>query len=200
MCLNLKLIFQSYGARRTQKALSNGTCSLDQKTGLWGACKLSVLGSSCREVEFYFTGPVLQRNHPFPVGVRIPLHASCWNSWVHAWVRDTQFWLWSSHTHAKTTISTYAPSRLALWGHFFFFCWCIDSAVEAEAPIYWPPKPTHWKRPWCWETLRTGGEGGNRGWDGWMASLSQWTWVWENSGRWWRMGKPGMVQSTGCKD
>ena len=41
-------------------------------------------------------------------------------------------------------------------------------------------EPTHWKRPWCWERLKVGGEGGDRGWDGWMASMIQWTWVWAN--------------------
>ena len=40
---------------------------------------------------------------------------------------------------------------------------------------------THWKRPQCWERLRAGGEGDNRGWDGWMAPPTQWTWVWVNS-------------------
>ena len=55
----------------------------------------------------------------------------------------------------------------------------------------------HWKRPWCWERLRAGGEGDDRRWDGWMASLTQWMWVWANSGRWWRTGKPGVLQSMG---
>ena len=54
-----------------------------------------------------------------------------------------------------------------------------------------------WKRPLRWERLGTGGEGDNRGWDGWMASLTQWTWVWASSGRWWRPGKPGVLQSMG---
>ena len=49
------------------------------------------------------------------------------------------------------------------------------------------------KRPWCWERLREGGEGDDRGWDGWMASLTQWTWVWVNSGSWWWTGRPGML-------
>ena len=40
---------------------------------------------------------------------------------------------------------------------------------------------THWKRPWCWESLKVGGEGNNRGWDGWMASPTQWIWVWASS-------------------
>ena len=50
------------------------------------------------------------------------------------------------------------------------------------------------KRPWCWERLKAGGEGDNRGWDGWMASPTQWTWVWVNSGSWWWTGRLGMLQ------
>ena len=54
----------------------------------------------------------------------------------------------------------------------------------------WCKELTHWKRLWCWERLRAGGEGDNRGWDGWMASLIQWPWVWVNSGSWWWTGRP----------
>ena len=56
---------------------------------------------------------------------------------------------------------------------------------------------THGKRPCCWERLRAGGEEGDRGWDGLMASLIQWRWTWANSGRWWRTGRPGMLQPMG---
>ena len=58
---------------------------------------------------------------------------------------------------------------------------------------------THLKRPWCWERLRAGGEGDNRGWDGWMASLTQWTRVRVNSRSWWWTGRPGMLQSMGLQ-
>ena len=51
---------------------------------------------------------------------------------------------------------------------------------------------THWKRPWCWEGLGAGGEGDNRGWAGWMASPTQWTWVWVDSGSWWWTERPGV--------
>ena len=54
---------------------------------------------------------------------------------------------------------------------------------------------THWKRPWCWERLKAGGEGDDRGWDGWMASLTQWTWVWMNPGSWWWNGRSCALQS-----
>ena len=49
----------------------------------------------------------------------------------------------------------------------------------------WCKELTYLKRPWCWERLRAGGEGDDRGWDGWMASPTQWTWVWLDSGSWW---------------
>ena len=55
------------------------------------------------------------------------------------------------------------------------------------------------KRPWCWERLRAGGEGDDRGWDGWMASPSQWTWVWVNSGSWWWTGRLGMLRFMGLQ-
>ena len=58
---------------------------------------------------------------------------------------------------------------------------------------------THWKRLWCWEGLRAGGEGDDRGWDGWMASLTQWTWVWVNSGSWWWTGRPGVLWFMGSQ-
>ena len=74
--------------------------------------------------------------------------------------------------------------------------------AEAEAPIFWQSDAKSWlteNRPWCWERLKARGEGGGRGWDGWMASLTQWTWVWANSRRWWRTGRPGVLQSRGSQ-
>ena len=72
--------------------------------------------------------------------------------------------------------------------HWKDSCWSWSSNTLAT----WCGEITHLKRPWCWERLRAGGEGDDRGWDGWMASLIQWTWVWTSSRRWWRAGKPGM--------
>ena len=63
----------------------------------------------------------------------------------------------------------------------------------------WCEELTHWKRPWCWEGLTAGGEGDNRGWDGWMASPTQWRWVWVNSRSWWWTGRPGVLQSMGSQ-
>ena len=55
------------------------------------------------------------------------------------------------------------------------------------------------KRPWCWEGLGPGGEGDDRGWDGWMASPTRWTWVWVNSGSWWWTGRPGVLRFMGSQ-
>ena len=63
----------------------------------------------------------------------------------------------------------------------------------------WCEEMTHWKRPWCWERLKAGGEEDNREWDSWMASLTQRTWVWASSGNWWWTGRPGMLQSMGSQ-
>ena len=58
---------------------------------------------------------------------------------------------------------------------------------------------THWKRLWCWDGLGAGGEGDDRGWDGWMASPTRWTWVWVNSGSWWWIGRPGVLWFMGSQ-
>ena len=75
------------------------------------------------------------------------------------------------------------------------WCWSWNSKTLAT----WCEELTDWKRPWCWERLKAGEEGDNRGWDGWMASLTRWTWVWTSSRSWWWTGKPGMLQSMGLQ-
>ena len=79
--------------------------------------------------------------------------------------------------------------------HWKDWCWSWNSNTLAT----WYEELTYWKRPWCWERLKAGEEGEDRGWDGWMASPNQWTWVWVNSGSWWWTGRPGMLQSLGLQ-
>ena len=74
-------------------------------------------------------------------------------------------------------------------------CWSWNSNTLAT----WCKELTHLKRPWCWERLKAGGEGYHRGQDGYMASPTQWTWVWVNSGSWWWTGRPGVLQSMGSQ-
>ena len=81
--------------------------------------------------------------------------------------------------------------------------WIFIGRTDAEAntAILWPPylKNQLNGKPWRWERLKTGAEGNDRGRDGWMASPTQWTWVWINSGSWWWTGRPGMLQSMGLQ-
>ena len=62
--------------------------------------------------------------------------------------------------------------------HWKDWCWSWNSNTLAT----WCKELTHWKISWCWERLKAGGEGDSRGWDGWMASPTQWTWIWASSG------------------
>ena len=74
-------------------------------------------------------------------------------------------------------------------------CWSRNSNTLAN----WCEELTQLKRPWYWERLRAGREGDDRGWDGWMASPTQWTWVWMDAGSWWWTRRPGVLQFMGSQ-
>ena len=80
--------------------------------------------------------------------------------------------------------------RSVLGVHWKDSCWSWNSNTLTTSC----EELTHWKRHWCWEGLGAGGEGDDRGWDGWMASPTRWTWVWVNFGSLWWIGKPAMLQ------
>ena len=77
--------------------------------------------------------------------------------------------------------------------------WCWSWSWSSNTLATWCEELSHWKRPWCWERLKVGGAGYDRGWDGWMASLTQWTQVWVNSRSWWWTGRPGVLWSMGLQ-
>jgi len=85
--------------------------------------------------------------------------------------------------------------RSVLGVHLKDWCWGRNSNTLATSC----EELTHWKRPWFREGLGAGGEGDDRGWDGWMVSLTRLTWVWVNSGSWWWTGRPGMLQFMGSQ-
>ena len=89
----------------------------------------------------------------------------------------------TNQSERKSTLNTY-------WKNW---CWSWSSNTLTT----WCEELTYCKRHWCWERLKAEGEEGDRGWEGWMASLIQWTWTWATSRRWW--GRPGMLQSTGSQ-
>ena len=91
--------------------------------------------------------------------------------------------------------TTPSQRRSVLSVYWKDWCWSWNSNPLDT----WCKELMHWKRPWCWERLKAGGEGDDRGWDGWMASPTRWTWVWANSGRGWWTGKAGVLQSMGSQ-
>ena len=85
--------------------------------------------------------------------------------------------------------------RSVLGVHWKDWCWSWNCNTLAT----WCEELTHWKRPWCWEGLGAGGEEDDRGWDGWMPSLTRWTWVWVISRSLWWTGRPGVLQFMGLQ-
>ena len=105
-----------------------------------------------------------------------------------------EFWYWtrllrvpwtarrSTHSVLKEVSPEYSLEGLLLkWNSSTLATWCEEL--------------TRWKRPWCWERLKVGGERDHRGWNGWMASPTRWRWVWVSFRSWWWTGRTGVLQS-----
>ena len=111
----------------------------------------------------------------------------------HQRIDAFELWCWRRllrvpWTARRSNQSIWRRSALGfLWKKW---CWSWNSSTLATSC----EELTHWKRFRCWEGLGAGGEGDNRGWDGWMASLTRWTWIWVNSGSCWWTGRPGVLR------
>ena len=110
-------------------------------------------------------------------GVKCILKASTWKKKI-------------TSTHILLTTSDAKIKKVVRYS-------CLVCSAEPElfdgedsTIVTWCEQMIHWKSPWCWERLKAKGEEGIRRWDGWMASLLQWTWIWANSRRWWGTGRP----------
>ena len=123
----------------------------------------------------------------------------CKNSWV-----SKNWWFWT--VVLEKTLESPLDSQEIQPVHpkgnqSWIFIGRTDA--EAETPILWPTwyeELTHWKSPWFWATLKAGGEGNDRGWDGWMASPTQWTWVWASSESGDGQGSLFYCSPGGCKE
>ena len=107
-----------------------------------------------------------------------------------------ELWCWKRLLDCKE-IQPVSPKGSQSW--IFIGRTDAEAASLANTLAIWWEELTHWKRPWCWERLKAGREGDDRGWDGGMASPTQWTWVWAISGSWWWTGKPSVMQSMGSQ-
>ena len=134
---------------------------------------------------------------------------------------SSHVWIWELHYKESCTPKNWCFRTMVLerfWRGFLRVTWTArlnQSILREISPEYsfeelmlklklqysghWCKELTHWKRPWGWERLKVGGEGDKRGWDGWMASPTRWTWIWANSRRWERTGNPGELQSMGLQ-
>ena len=121
------------------------------------------------------------------------------NSWTakkaeHRRIDASELWCWRRllrvpWTARRSNQSILKEISLNVYWKDWWRSWSSSTLVN------WCKELTHWKRAWCWERLRAGREGDDRGWDGWMTSLTRWRWVWVNTGSWWWTGKPGVLQS-----
>ena len=113
------------------------------------------------------------------------------------WIDAFELWCWrrllrvpwTARRSKQSTLTEISPEYWKDW----YWSWKSNTLAT------WCEELTHLKRPWCWEKLKAGGEGNNRGWDGWVASPIWWTWVWVCSRIWWWTGKPGVLQSRGSQ-
>ena len=118
--------------------------------------------------------------------------AECWR------IDAFELWCWRRLLRVPWTARRSNQSilkEISLNIHWKDWGWSWNS----NTLVTWCEELTHLKRPWCWEWLKEGGEGDDRGWHGWMISLMQWTWVWAGSGSWWWTGRPGVLQSMGSQ-
>ena len=115
------------------------------------------------------------------------------------WRMDAfDLWCWRRLLRVPSTARRSNQSilkRSVLNIHWKDWCWSWNS----NTLVTWCKELTHLKRPWCWERLRAGGEGDRRGWDGWLASVTQWTWVWVDSRSWWWTARPGVLWFMGSQ-
>ena len=96
---------------------------------------------------------------------------------------------WTARISNQSILKEISPKYI----HWKDWCWSWNSNTLAT----WCEELTHWKRPSCRERLKAGGEGDDRGWDGWTASTTRWTWVWAISRSWWWTWRPAMGRAHG---
>ena len=116
----------------------------------------------------------------------------CEESWA---LKNWCFWTVVLEKTLESPLEYKEIQPVYLKGNQSWICWSWSSNIlttRCEELI-------HWRRPWCWERLNAGGEGDNGGWDGWMASPTQWTWVWVSSRSSWWTEKLGVLQSIGSE-
>ena len=167
------------------KITADGDCSHEIKRRLLLGCKVMTnLDSILKSRDIILPTKVcLVKAMVFPV---VMYGCESWTIKKAECQRIDAFELWCLRRLLRVPWTVRRSNQSFLKGisltlHWKDWCWSWSSNTLAT----WCEELTHWKRPWCWERLKVGGKGDNRGWDGWLVSPSWWTWVWVNSGSWW---------------
>ena len=189
--------FTAWATREAHEITADGDCSHEIKRHLLlGRKAMTNLDSILKSRDITLPTKV----HLVKAMVFSSSHVWMWElDYEESWV-PKNWCLWTvvlektlEHPLDCTEIQPVHPK----WNRSWIFIERADA--EAETPILWPPNvKDSLEKSWCWERLKAG-EGDNRGWDGWMASLTQWTWVWVNSRSWQWTGRPGILQSIGSQ-
>ena len=175
------------------KITADGDCSHEIKR-LLGRKVMTNLDSILKSRDITLSTKVrLVKAMVFPV-VMYGCELNCEESWVPM---NWCFWtvVLEKILESPFDCKEIQPVQSVLGVHWKDWCWGWNSNTLAT----WCEELTHWKRPWCWEGLEAGGEGDDRGWDGWMASPTWWAWVWVNSRSLWWTGRPGMLRIMGSQ-
>ena len=120
--------------------------------------------------------------------------AECWRS-----TDAFELWCWRRLLRVPWTARRSNQSILKEISHEYSLEGLMLKLKPNTLATWWE-ELTHWKRSWCWGRMKAGGEGVDRGWDGSMASPTQWTWVWANSRSWWWTRRPGVLHPWGHKE
>ena len=126
-------------------------------------------------------GPTVWHRELYSIFCDTPYEKKSESPWIP---RTENFWDQTNQSQRKSVLNI----------HWKDWCWSSNSLAT------WYQELTHWKRPCCWERLKAGGEGDDRGWDGWMTLPTWWTGVWAGTRNWWWTGKPGVLQSMDHKE
>ena len=153
--------------------------------------------ATCQASLSFTNSYELTQTHVHQVGDNYPTISSSvvpFSSWLQSFPASGSFPRSQFFPSGVQSIGVSASaSVLLMYIQDWFWNWNSNSLATRCEEL------THLKRPWCWERLRAGGEGDDRGWDGWMASLTRWTWVWVNSRSWWGTGRPGVLRFMGSQ-
>ena len=184
---------------RGSKITADGDCSHEVKRCLLlGKKAMTNLDSILKSRDITLPTQVyLVKAVVFPV---VMYGCESWTIKKAEWGRTDAFELWYWRrllrvpwTARRSTSQSWRKSVLNIHWKDWWWSWSSISLAT------WCEELTHWKRSWYWERLKAGGEGDDRGWDGWKASPTQWTRVWVSSRSWWWTGKHGVLQSMGSQ-